>query len=333
MERGYPEQVAVVGAGVAGCTLAFELSRRGHPVTLIDRAGPGRGGASGVPVALLNPHRGRSGRATPGDLEGLAAFWRLCRDLEAEGLDPGAHRTGVLRIAHSRRQARAWRELGVRWLEPGAVPSPYRAPYGAFLVADGGWLEPARLLATLVAAARRRGAETSFGTEVRKISRETGAFRLTTSAGTLRADRVVVCTGPDRVPGLPWPELERVAGDVIALASTSGPPLPLAGAVYGASLAGRVYIGGNHRPGGSVDRAAAEQLRRAFGWFVPALARAEVVSTWTGVRARRAGNAPLLTELDPGLWFLGALSGRGFLTAAKLARDLADLLHPARPAR
>ena len=333
MERGCPEQVAVVGAGVAGCMVAFELSRRGHPVTLIDRAGPGRGGASGVPVALLNPHRGRSGRAAPGDLEGLATFWRLCSELEAEGWDPGAHRTGVLRIAHSPRQARAWRGLGVRWLEPEAVPGPYHAPYGAFLVADGGWVEPARLLATLVTAARRRGAETSFATEVGKISREAGAFRLTTSAGALRADRVVVCTGPDRVPGLPWPDLERVAGDVIALAATSGPPLPLAGAVYGASLAGRVYIGGNHRPSGSSDRAAPEQLRRAFGWFVPGLARAEIVSTWTGVRARRAGNAPLLTELEPGLWFLGALSGRGFLTAAKLAQDLAGLLHPVRPAR
>ncbi|MDE0099936.1 MAG: FAD-dependent oxidoreductase [Truepera sp.] len=128
MERGCPEQVAVVGAGVAGCMVAFELSRRGHPVTLIDRAGPGRGGASGVPVALLNPHRGRSGRATPSDLEGLAAFWRLCGELEAEGLDPGAHRTGVLRIAHSRRPARAGRGLGVRWLEPAAVASPNPAP-------------------------------------------------------------------------------------------------------------------------------------------------------------------------------------------------------------
>src|SRR5690606_37867704 len=130
--------VIVVGGGVAGLTLAHELSRRGAHVTLVERtAAPA--GASAVPAALLNPYRGRTARARPTDLAGLEAFWRLARTLEEEGLDPGARATGVLRVAPSPRQAALWREVaaaagdGTRWLAPDEVPDGVHAPHGALL--------------------------------------------------------------------------------------------------------------------------------------------------------------------------------------------------------
>src|SRR5690606_11412044 len=85
--------VAIVGGGVAGLTLAYELVRRGASVVLVD-AGASTGASAGepavraaaslVPAALLNPHRGRTARARPGDMAGLEAFWRLARRLEEE---------------------------------------------------------------------------------------------------------------------------------------------------------------------------------------------------------------------------------------------------------
>ncbi|MGO7259016.1 FAD-dependent oxidoreductase, partial [Rhizobium brockwellii] len=39
--------VAVVGAGVIGASIAFELQRRGFDVTLIDKGEPGRGTSFG----------------------------------------------------------------------------------------------------------------------------------------------------------------------------------------------------------------------------------------------------------------------------------------------
>ncbi|MGH8209264.1 MAG: NAD(P)/FAD-dependent oxidoreductase [Steroidobacteraceae bacterium] len=39
--------IAVVGAGIIGVTIAFELKRRGQAVVLIDRSGPGRGASYG----------------------------------------------------------------------------------------------------------------------------------------------------------------------------------------------------------------------------------------------------------------------------------------------
>ncbi|HEX7022971.1 MAG TPA: FAD-dependent oxidoreductase, partial [Trueperaceae bacterium] len=58
----------IVGAGIAGCTLAYELCKRGRRVLLLEAGLAGREGASGVPVALANPYRGRSARASPNDL-------------------------------------------------------------------------------------------------------------------------------------------------------------------------------------------------------------------------------------------------------------------------
>lgn len=41
-----PVQIAVIGAGVIGCTIAWSLAQEGRSVLLLDRCEPGRGGAS-----------------------------------------------------------------------------------------------------------------------------------------------------------------------------------------------------------------------------------------------------------------------------------------------
>ncbi len=159
--------IAVVGGGVMGSTLLYLLAAQGLPVTLLEgggleAGGIGERGASGVPVALLNPYRGRSARASAFDLESLAAMWRLVDELTASGYETGVYRSGVLRAASNAKQAKVWRKRaevisGVRWLEPDEVSSGYHAPFGAFVASQGGWLEPHVWLRALAQAAQRRG--------------------------------------------------------------------------------------------------------------------------------------------------------------------------------
>ncbi|EKR19186.1 bifunctional tRNA (5-methylaminomethyl-2-thiouridine)(34)-methyltransferase MnmD/FAD-dependent 5-carboxymethylaminomethyl-2-thiouridine(34) oxidoreductase MnmC [Leptospira interrogans] len=58
-KRAYPElqikTVAIVGAGIAGTTLAYSLSRRGIQVFLIDPSGIAKE-TSGIPMAISHPH-------------------------------------------------------------------------------------------------------------------------------------------------------------------------------------------------------------------------------------------------------------------------------------
>jgi glycine/D-amino acid oxidase-like deaminating enzyme len=71
-DKSGARSIAVIGAGVIGCAVAFELAREGHHVQLFDRAPPGEAGASfgnagHVATELLEP------LPTPGLLFG---FWR-----------------------------------------------------------------------------------------------------------------------------------------------------------------------------------------------------------------------------------------------------------------
>lgn len=317
----------IVGGGVAGCTLAFELSRSCR-VRLLERGRVGEGGASSVPVALLNPYRGRSARASELDLAGLRAVWGLVSELEGLGLDHGVRWSGIIRIASSAKQAKIWQKReGVQWLE--TVPEPYHAPFGGFLFPGGGWLEPRRFLHALLMGAEARGAEPLEGCRVEGLHPEKGGWVLETSHGEMRSRTVVLCVGADPNPALPLPPLERFAGDVIGLKVADELPYPFAGAVYGAQVENHLYLGGNHRPADETDPTAPGQLQRAGGWFLPMSRDAPHLSTWTGVRAKTEDNTPLLEELAPGLWFFGALAGRGFLCSAFFSRRLAARLEQA----
>lgn len=323
--------VAVVGAGIAGCSLAYELAGRGLKVALLER-GARATGASSLPVALLNPHRGRSGRASELDRAGLARMTTLHAELRAAGIASGIHLPGVLRIASNRKQAKTWRRLsGVRLLEPGEIGPPYHAPFGGFLVPKGGFVETATLLSGLLDGARRRGAELSLNCEVEEVVAEESGLHLHSSCGVLKTRHIVYCTGVEAPPKaastIDFPAFTPIAGEVVELALSETLPHPLAGPLYGAQLGRRFYLGGNHRPAERRDPDAPAQLQGSASWFIPALKGAERLSVWTGVRAKKGDNQPIAKRLGPRQWFLGVLGGRGFLCAAHLAQGLAaDLL-------
>lgn len=53
---GVPSRAIVVGAGLAGASVAFELSLRGWQVRVLDAAPAPACGASGLPAGLVVPH-------------------------------------------------------------------------------------------------------------------------------------------------------------------------------------------------------------------------------------------------------------------------------------
>jgi glycine/D-amino acid oxidase-like deaminating enzyme len=347
--------VVVVGGGVVGRSLARAAARAGLDATLLADGGPA---ASSVPVALLNPHRGRTGRAHPEDLAALATTWRWASELAAEGLDPGAHRTGALRVADGPKQARAFAAAGLAPADADAAG--VRAPHGAFLVPDGGWLEPDAWLAALTRSAQAHGARCLEGRTVTAAERRPdGGWRLRlddADAATLgdrvgggaedrrdRAepaavdgDRLVFATGGAEWPAAlaasvgPAPHVERIAGDVVVTRHPA-PALPIAGGTYVGPVArggGRVAaIGGHHRPPGAPGADAAARLRAAARWTLPGLEADEPDDrVWWGVRAKLPSGRPEVHRLAPGVRWVGGFAGRGFLAAAAVAEALVAAL-------
>ncbi len=315
----------VIGAGVMGCTLAYELSKF-VKVTLIEKM---KVGSATVPVALLNPFRGRSARATSLDLAGLSAIQTLADELSGLGLDHGINTTGIIRIASNSKQAKKWRELqGIQWLEQKDFPTVYNAPFGGFLVNSGGLVDSHKFLRTLVTAAKSNNLRLVEDCQVLDIKANNAPdfnlpkYNIDTTKGSFDADAVFLCIGATKPFTDILSKMTYTTGEVVILKSNTEIPYPLAGAVYASKIAEEFYIGGNHRPFGEEDPHAVRQLQHSVGWFIPSLKTAQPLAVWTGNRAKSYDNQPIVKELKPRLWFVGALAGRGFLCAAYIAKKL-----------
>ena len=326
---------------MVGRSAVRALARAGLDATLV---ADGAAAASTVPVALLNPHRGRTGRAHPEDLVALQTTWRWAAELAAEGFGAVAHRSGAVRVADGPKQARSFGSAGL--VPTDADAAGVRAPYGAFLVPDGGWLDPAAWLAALTSSAVAHGARCLEGWAVVAAEpRAGGGWRLRASAPergghgetiALDAEHVVVATGATAWPVAlaaslgPAPEVERIAGDVV-VTRRAAPAVPIAGATYVGPVArdgARVAaIGGHHRPPGPPAADAAFRLRAAARWTLPELGDEDPDDrVWWGVRAKRPSGRPEARPMALGVRWLGGFAGRGFLAAAGVAEAVAATL-------
>lgn len=145
--------VAVIGAGIAGSSVALALCKLGVPVHLYDSASGPAAGASGNWVGAFHPHitRGDSPLSQLTRL-GFEHTLRALADLTAQGLlekgvdwdTPGHLQTVPPEEADRARETLAllnFPQTLVRWAQPNAfLPTPLS---GLFFP-QGGWVKPAR---------------------------------------------------------------------------------------------------------------------------------------------------------------------------------------------
>ena len=200
--------VIVVGAGVLGASVAFELAKSGRSVIGIDAApGPGQGSTSASSAVIRFHYSTYPGVAASweakscwekwedhlggSDEAGLAQFIRSgCIVLD----DPVINRARILElfdeigIPYEEWDAPTVRER-VRGIDPGDWTPPKRlddpsfwetsdVEVGAFFTPDGGFVDDPSLAAVnLVNAARRHGAEFRFSTKVVGVLSDSGRVR------------------------------------------------------------------------------------------------------------------------------------------------------------
>lgn len=342
--------VIVVGGGVIGSGIAFELAKRGLSVTLVERGtigGEASWASAGV-ISLPNRPWVRPERTELGRIS-LQHYPALVEELERRtGLGIEYHRPGEWAIAVDEERAEAlrtvsvWqRELGfeieevspaeARRLEP-ALPENLLM---AWLHPNVGSLSVYRLSQALATAAHQLGAmvleETPVGGLAREGDRVTGV-RL--QDRELHADMTVLATGA-------W---TRLLGDSLGVTL---PAMPVKGQLIAFANAPlrptRVIAGhaGYVRPrlDGTTLVAATEEYvgfdRRVTGegvaWLLeltrtlcPVLLQGEVAQTWTGLRPGSETDNPLIGPVPgfDGLW----VSAGHFRTGAKEAPATASLV-------
>lgn len=205
-----PSDVIVIGAGIVGCAVAYELARRGAAVQIIDDRPAGMG-ATQASAGMLAPYT----EATEGGplleltVRSLDLFDGLiARVREASALPVTYRRTGTLETA--------WHEDGLRRFHASAAalsrmgvaaeildaagaraeePHLAESVLGALLIPAHGYVLVGELTRALAAAACRHGAQLIAHGRVRRIADRGRDLVVETDRGSLTGNGVVLAAG------------------------------------------------------------------------------------------------------------------------------------------
>ncbi|MBI5279122.1 MAG: FAD-dependent oxidoreductase [Burkholderiales bacterium] len=330
---------AVIGAGLAGASVAASLARRGWKVLVVEAAGGPASGASGLPAGLLAPHQ------SPDDnlLSRLSRAGVRATLCQAEAVLPpdawGA--SGVLehRSEDPRPPPHA-DDAGACWTR--AAASPDGAP--AWWHEKAAWIRPRALVRALL---QHPAIECRAHTRVRRLVPAGAAWSLEAFDGAeiARVNLVVAAAAFDSLSFLPLAlPLHPVRGQVswshdippgMPAFPLNGnghflPRVPIEGG--DAWLCGSTYgRGDTQRDERAQDHMAnLERLRT----LLPSAALAlepqftqRLVQAWTGVRCASSDRRPLVGPIAPGLWVSTAMGSRGLTFALLCGELVAARLH------
>jgi glycine oxidase len=345
--------VAVIGAGVIGEAITYELVARGASVTLLDCRGAGLGSTQAA-AGMLVPYLEGFGRPllplATRSLEMYDAF--VDRVSHDAGIAVGYRRTGSLqvvtadesldelqRIAADARGAGLDCELLDAQTACDAEPQLTPEISGALLIKTHGFVVTGELSGALAAAAIKRGARVRVPARVRRIDHrgEHVTVHLDNDAA-LTAQHVVLAAGSwsgqidiDGVAPLP---IRPIRGQLLQLAS-DGPALNRI--VWGPrcylvpASAGSILVGATVEDAGFDERttvAGVRDLLDAACDLVPHLWQATFVGARVGLRPATVDEMPIIgrSAKVPGLVYATGHYRNGVLLAPLTARVVADLV-------
>jgi glycine oxidase len=312
--------VAVVGAGLIGAGIAFELAKRGLRTVVVEKGGrPGRessfaaGGvlAPNAEAELETPLYGLKRR-------GLDLFPDWVAAIEKEsGIDPEFRRDGLLAVAldesgekeNARREALV-RATGQRVERLGAAEVGKREPAiaasarSALFFPDEARVDNERLSLAAAVAARRFGAEFRYGNPVTGLARAGSRVEgVITPFGRISAGATVLAAGAwsAYVDGLPFAiPVKPARGQIVVLRAPSPPIASVlsCGEIYAVPRNdGRVLIGATVEDVGfdkSVTAGAVRWLLDGAARFLPSFDSLPVETSWAGLRPEAADHLPLI---------------------------------------
>lgn len=334
-------RIAIVGCGIVGATLAYELSRHSQlEIHIIDQENPAQGStqaALGVLMGIISHKiKGRNWRLRRDSIE---RYKTLIPELEATLGRPIPHIQGLVSLCFDLEQLPRWQSLQAKRASQGyplEIWSPEqlynRCPHintqtvsAAIYSPQDGQVHPQQLTLALVEAAQQRGVFTHWQSPVLALNKRSGyCSQLQLPAETLDVDWVIISAGLN-------------SADLSQLGTDPLPMIPVLGQAIEVELEtplghdhfqpvinghdvhlvplgqGRYWIGATVEfpPGGEavelpLDDAIAlepdldrlEQMRQIAIGYCPAVAQAQILRQWSGLRPRPQGQgAPVIKPL------------------------------------
>jgi glycine oxidase len=352
--------VIIVGGGLIGGSIAFELSSEKLRVAVLDRQEPGREAswaAAGmlapgpdspessalVPLGVESLHlypefiaavEGASGKSTDFARNGT---FEVFRGPEAENardkMVAEFHRVGLAAAAMSTNEARKH--------EPSLGPPVSAVAW----LPDEATVDPRLLLEAVFAAATHGGAEIRANCPVDALLYEGKACAGVIAGGEkIAAKQVVIAAGsfcgtisdaahePDPHPQLrQYAPVHPVRGQMLALRSASVQLKKVLRSRHGYLVQrrdGRIIAGSTLEDAGFVKQVTPQGVRQILDAaleLAPALADAKIVEEWSGLRPGTPDLLPIIGPTDiAGLWLATGHYRNGILLAPATAKIMRD---------
>jgi glycine/D-amino acid oxidase-like deaminating enzyme len=326
--------VAIVGGGLVGASLAFGLRSIGAKLLVLDDGGTASPSRANFGLVWVQGKGERFAPYAHWTVESARAWPKLADELRREtGIDAALVQNGGVHACLSSLEldARA-RYFDRLFGQPGAAryevalldrdALSHRLPGLGAEVAGGsfcpldGHCNPLRLLRGLHAAMAKAGVVHRQGDRVIAVEPLATRFRIVTASGSIDAERVVLAAGLGnarlaRGIGVEVP-VRPNKGQVLVLERVQ-PLLPLALDTIRQTDEGTILVGDSQEERGD-DATSLPVLgamaRRAIATF-PALARLNVLRGWAALRVMTPDGAPIYHASDahPGAFVVNAHSG------------------------
>jgi glycine/D-amino acid oxidase-like deaminating enzyme len=333
-------KIVIVGAGVVGATIAYELSGiAGLEITLIDEKNPGEGAtraALGVLMGIIS-HKTK-GRAWKLRQESLQRYETLIPELESlTGIAIPCNRDGIVLLRSSGEDEENWRKLAHIRQEQGYCLEIWdketlrqKCPqvnadnlHGAIYSSGDRQINPTSLTDALVTGAAKRGVNCQFGLKVENLgnrwlqgSNLKQCTHIQTPNGIEEIDLLILCTGIGSTPltdSLAHPvDIRPVLGQALQvklpqpLEISDFQPILTVNDVHIVPVASAEYwIGATVEfmaENGEIipETALLEQVYHQAIAFCPTLAEGAIVRTWSGKRPRPEKKSAPIIEYLPG---------------------------------
>lgn len=347
----------IVGAGVTGCAVARELSRRAGRFLVLERNLDVCEGTSKANSAIV--HAGFD--AEPGTWKAkMNVRGSRMMDRIAEELDIPFRRVGALVVCLHEEDKPKLEELYRRGGENGVEglrllsgeearalePNLAGEVCGALLAETSGIICPFELTLGLAESAAKNGVEFRFGTKVTGLERLPGGWRVHTSAGDVSARAVVNAAGvhADELHNLVCGEklhiaarkgeyclLDKTAGKHVArtvfqLPGKYGKGVLVSPTVHGNLLVGPTARDIPDREDTATTAAGLAEVAEKAALSVKDVPLRQVITSFMGLRAHEESDDFVLGETAEGFFDAAGIESPGLSSAPAIGEYLAGLL-------
>lgn len=352
---GLNYDVAIIGGGVIGGSIAFQLAKRGKKVVVLEKgkiAEQSSGAAAGMLAAQVEMGR-ETGPMFQLAIQSRAMFPQLAEELrERSGVDISLINKGMLRIATTQEDAQELKEVMACQRQAGhfadwltgdevrkAEPALSDAILGAMYIEHDGHVLAPELAVAFHKSAAQLGADIREFAEVKSLLIEQGKVKgVVTHEVTIRCEQVVVATGAWSGQFMEQMNLHLpvypVKGECLSVV-THRPLLQSTVFSHGCYLVpkrgGRLIVGATvkeHTFDRKVTIEGISALMERAKRLLPGIAHAEFEKAWAGVRPQTEDGLPFLGEHPEheGLYLATGHFRNGILLSPLTGVLIADLI-------